>query len=57
MFFGIESLGCCFCMENMDGVPEHHEFEYGAPSKARLKRERQVYKEAEVEDREHEYII
>lgn len=33
------------------------EQEYRMPSKARMKRERQAYEEAEREDRENEYII
>lgn len=33
------------------------ELEYGVPSKARLKGERQAYEEAEREDKENEYII
>lgn len=33
------------------------ELEYGVPNKARLRRERQAYEEAEREDRENEYIV
>lgn len=35
---------------------EWDEIEYGVPSKARLKRERQDYEEAEREDRENEFV-
>lgn len=33
------------------------EQEYGVPSKRQLKRMREAYKDAEMEDREDEYII
>lgn len=33
------------------------EQEYRIPSRARMKRERQAYEEAEREDRENEYIV
>lgn len=36
---------------------EWNEIEYGIPNRARMKRERQAYEEAEREDRENEYIV
>lgn len=36
---------------------EWGEVEYGVPSKARLKRQRQAYEEIEMEDRENEHIV
>lgn len=36
---------------------EWDEIEYRIPNKARLRRERQSYEEAEREDRENEYIV
>lgn len=33
------------------------EQEYRVPSKARMKKQRQAYEEAEREDRENEYIV
>ena len=51
---------CPYCGATLD--PEEkcdcrNEKSYGDPDRDRMKRERQAYEEAEMEDKEYEYII